>query len=461
MQKNKLLFVTFYYPPAGGVALPGSQRAVKFVRYLEKQSVWVLTVETSCYPPFVSRDFDREVPVKGEKIAFARSYDLFQVLLALRRALRRALGRGRGKVEAQGMAAAGGSEALPRHPRSLAQKVKDFVYDLCHYPDGASGWILPALRAGRSIVRKEKIDLVLASGMPWSALVVAWLLHKVTGVSFAVDFRDPWIGNPFHESKGVLLDALGRYLERRIVHDAALVSANTEPLRDEFLARYPEQPRSKFVVLSNGYDPEDFRTLQPDAETAAESGPDRLVLAHAGFLYGRRDPSPLLEALERLIASDRCQPGEFLFLQIGTVQLDYDFHERYRSLMERGVMRDLGPFPFAECLRELQRSDVLVLIQPNTRTQVPSKLYDYLCLNRPILTITPHDGALGRMVTQHRFGDLFDQTDVAGIADRLLELLEQKKIAGTLRADYHERDFYNVQRIAAVLDDHLIEAARS
>jgi len=461
-RKNKLLFVSFYYPPAGGLALPGSQRVVKFVRYLEQQSVSVLTLDPECYPRFISSDFDRELPIRGEKIFLARSYDVFELLLALRGRMRRVLGQGGGRERQTIGDNSGSVPSLPMgKSRSLAQALKDFVYDLCYFPDGASGWIIPALVAGRSIVRQEGIDVVLATGMPWSSLVVAWLLHKITGVKFVVDFRDPWIGNPFHQSKGRLLDRLGRSLEKRIVRSAALISVNTEPLRDEFLARYPDQDGSKFVVLTNGFDPEDFSHLSARTERAPDAGATRLVLAHAGFLYGKRDPAPVLEALDHLVKSGRCQAQDFLFLQMGNVELDYDFHQRYRELMDLDVVRDLGQFSYSDCLNELQQADVLLLIQPNTKTQVPSKLYDYLCLNRPILTITPPDGALGKLITEHSFGDLFDQADIPEIGRRLEELLEQKRTSGALYANYTQRDSFNVQRIAAILDDHLLRVARS
>jgi len=466
-RKNRLLFVAFYYPPAGGLALPGSQRVVKFVRYLEKQSVSVLTLDPQCYPSFISSDFDKKLPIRGERIFLTRSYDVFELLLMGRGLIRRLLGKGGGRPAEGGGTpqAIDGSGTPPakggKESKTLGQRVKDFVYDLCHYPDGASGWILPAVAAGRRIIREEGVDVVFATGMPWSSLVVAWLLHKVTGVRYVVDFRDPWIGNPFHESKGRLLDWVGRRLERSVVQSAALVSVNTGPLKEEFLARYPDQPPSKFVVLTNGFDPEDFDHLPPDPAPANGAASRRLVLAHAGFLYGKRDPAPLLEALDHIVSSGRCRADDFLFLQMGNVQLDYDFHERYRDLIERGVVKDLGQFPFSQCLKEMQQADVLLLIQPGTKTQVPSKLYDYLCINRPILTITPPDGALGKMIAEHGFGDLFDQTDVRGIARRLEEMLEQKRNSGTFSADYPKRDSFNVERIAHALDDYLLQAARS
>ncbi|HJV36211.1 glycosyltransferase [Geomonas sp.] len=455
-KKDSLLMVTYFYPPAGGQGVPGSQRAVKFVRYLKNHLVTVLTVAPEYYPPVVACDFDRKLPIRDERIYRTGCYDVFEQVLKARSCLRSiASGRRGDNASPPAVAGTAAGDGPRQGGRSLAQWAKDLIYDLCYYPDGASGWILPAFLCGYRIARAERPRAIFATGMPWSALLVAWLLHLVTGVSFVADFRDPWIGNPFHASKGRLLDALGRWLERRVVSSAALVTANTDQLRDEFLRRYPQLPAEKFVVLTNGFDPDDFSTVP--ARPQAQEFSSRLVMAHAGFLYGKRDPAPLFEAVELLVREGRCRRLDFLFLQMGKVQLDYDFHQRYAPLIEEGGLQDLGQLPFEQCLEELQRADLLLLIQPDTKTQVPSKLYDYLCLERPILTVSPPDGALGTLITSHGFGDLFDQSEVAGIADRLEELLARKREQGHLPCRYPQRERFNIERIAAQLDRHLTD----
>ncbi|HJV66226.1 MAG TPA: glycosyltransferase [Geomonas sp.] len=453
-RNDRLLMVSYYYPPAGGPGLPGAQRAVKFVRYLKNHTVSVLTVAAEEYPPSVTCNFDRALPVRDEQIYRTRCYDLFELLLKTRVWLRSL---------SPGGAAAGAAPAPPAAPaaagsgergrRSLAQWLKDLAYDLCYSPDGASGWILPAFLCGCRIARKERPRAIFASGMPWSALVIAWLLHLATRIPFVADFRDPWIGNPFHASKGRALDALGRWLERRVVSSAALVSANTDQLRDEFLQRYPELDPAKFVVLGNGFDPDDFAQLSSPGQP--EEFRQRLVMAHAGQFYGRRDPAPVLAAVELLVQQGRCRADDFLFLQMGAVQLPYDFKERYGRLIELGVLQDLGQLPFQKCLNELLKADLLLLIQPGTKTQVPSKLYDYLCLERSILTISPLDGALGTLVAAHGFGEVFESSDLAGIAARLEELLARKRALGQLPCRYSQRERFNIERIASALDGHL------
>lgn len=457
--KSNILFVTYFYPPIGGAGLPGSQRSVKFVKYLKNGEVTVLTVKEQDYPSNAELNFKRELPVNNECVIRSTFRNVFDYVLIVRRILKSGF---RSKQNQQiSTAEISSKDIAPPFPMdnpSVWQKIKDYVYELCNFPDYASGWIIPAVAAGRRIIKNRKFDVILATGMPWTALVIAWILHRLSGAKLVVDFRDPWVGNPFDTSKGWFLDRIKSFLERRIVTDAALVTANTTVLRDEFIARYAGKVDTrKFMVLPNGFDPDDFSNLATaEPQQSSEPSP-HLVLAHAGYLYGKRDPAPILEAIRHLDRTGVASAESFRFVQMGNIHLEYDFHERYRDLEERGVVVDLGTFAFEECLGKLKSSDVLLLIQPGTKSQVPSKLYDYLCLNRPILTMTPLDGALGDLIRENEFGDIFSPDDVAGIASRLNELLREKQEKGGLWADYPNRVRFDIRNIVAGLEQRMDE----
>ncbi len=176
------------------------------------------------------------------------------------------------------------------------------------------GWFL-RIWNGWKVIRKEKSDVIFATGMPWTSLIVGYCLHKLTGKPLIVDFRDPWVGNPFHVSKGVFFDRLMQFWEKRIVLSAAYVSANTPQLRTDFLQRYSQLDEKKVVVLPNGFDPGDFeKALQQPAVRGA------LRLAHAGSLYGRRDPEPLLKALAILADRYGYTGKDCCFVQMGYVE---------------------------------------------------------------------------------------------------------------------------------------------
>src|SRR5690554_4217322 len=324
---RKVLFIAYFFPPTVSTGVPGSQRTVKFLRNLSNGECHVLTV-----PANVS-DQDNalrhlSLPVNGEIIHRVAPWDMFKALLSLRKRVKGVfkqkaspVGTSETPVASQPAQSVFRSGSDTRDTRSAFQKLKDFIYDLCYFPDQAGPWILPATRYGKKLVRKHNIDVIFATGSPWSGLITGYLISKATGKPLIVDFRDPWMDNPFHQSKGRLLDSWASKLERKVVKHASAVSLNTPPLRDAFIARYPDIEAERFFVMPNGFDLEDFPDLKP---TANSTNLDTLTLCHAGFLYGVRDPSALLDAIEKANSQLTAQGKKIRFRQIGDIQLSYD-----------------------------------------------------------------------------------------------------------------------------------------
>ena len=459
------LFISYLYPPAGGTALPGSQRTVKFIRYLQNlEAAYVLTVKPECYPDGLQLqlNFNLSLPINGEIIVREEARDRFYQAMQLRAKLSRMFTKKSSDITPSEEGDAHAVDcAWEENTSSLTQRITDFIYHAYYFPDPtAAPWLKPAVRAGLKLVREKKINIIFATGTPWTALVVARLISKKTGVPFIADFRDPWLGNPFSTSKGKLLDWRERICERKIVEEAALITANTEPLREEFKAIYPNVSADRIITLPNGFDTHDFdHLLSASARKRENAG--KLVLAHAGFLYGKRDPAPLLNVLEQLCRHHPALAKMVEFQQMGDVALEYNFKKRYEQLIDKGVLKMLGLLPYNDCLAKLVEADVLVIIQPGTKTQVPSKLYDYLCINRPILTITPHDGALGNLIRENNFGDLFSPDEQDSLLEKLIKFCEMKKNNRSLTANYPDREKFDVRHIAGRLEEKMKHIVRT
>ena len=104
--------------------------------------------------------------------------------------------------------------------------------------------------------------------------------------------------------------------------------------------------------------------------------------------------------------------------------------------------------PYKECLAELATADAVVNIQPFTESQVPSKLYDYLALNKPMISITPDNGALSELVRQKELGLCADPSRPDEVASVLRELRQQH---GSEFTGYANRREFDVADIAVNL----------
>jgi len=451
MNEKKALFIAYLYPPVGGKGLPGVQRTVKFVRYLSHIKKYILTLETDLYPNFFPANNNLPLPINNEEVIRLGTVDIFKALLNVRKYLTSLFK----KSSSPDMGAMFKTSEVSKTSEVFADKnslfanIKDFVSGVITFPDYANPWIVPALWRGIKTVKENNIDVVFATGMPWSSLIIGWLLKVFTDVKLIIDFRDPWVNNPYAFDKGKLRKAAEKYLERRIVRSADIISLNTEELRKDFIRRYPLLPEDKFIVLVNGYDVGDFKNVSSEE---SEEDYNSVVLTHAGFLYGLRDPKPILQAMGKIRERNAQAIEKIKFRQMGDTELNYDLEGfvNENSLYEN--YDDLGPLSYNECLQNMSEADILVIIQQDTKTQIPSKIYEYIYLNKPILTISSRDGALGKMIEKYEFGDIFEPHDIEGLAEYLAQKVSDKEKSGTLKVNYKHRQAFDVRNIATQLE---------
>lgn len=459
LQGTRVLFIAYFYPPTESTGVPGSMRTVKFIRNLENGECHVLTA-----PPRVTPSEDAlahiSLPVNHEKIHRVASWDVFRLLLAIRSGLRRLAGKAKQTGEAASNKTSAPTFKADANTAEISrsQRLKDFVYNLCYFPDQAGPWIIPAFLKGRKLVRQQGLDVIFATGSPWSGLITGYLISRTTGKPLVIDFRDPWVNNPFHQSKGKLLDKWAATIERKVVHHAAAVSLNTEPLMDEFLSRYPAENRDKFFVMPNGIDQRDFDQIEPIKPNEKDN--NTLNLCHAGFLYGVRDPAPLLDAVRKVNEALEGTKQRIVFTQIGDISLDYDIRQSYSDLIEKGLLILEPGKPYQACLQSLAASDIVVNIQSGTKTQIPSKLYDYLAINRPILHLTPETGALGQLVRKYQLGTCIEPQSTDQLENYLSEQFSDSISTAKNDEEYPNRNQFRIKRISANLAKTLARLAK-
>jgi hypothetical protein len=436
-------------------------RTVKFIRNTQGLESHVLTKT-----PEVSHEASvlkhLSLPVKSETIHEAGSWDIFKLLLALRSMIKKPFAGSQIPSSAEesnqpGVITPTASTSEACEP-GLFQKIKDFIYNLIYFPDQAGPWIIPATVKGIKLAKYQKIDIIFATGSPWSGLISGYLISKFSGKPLIVDFRDPWINNPFHQSKGKLFDSWNNWLEKKVVNHSSAVSLNTEPLMQEFVERYPDISEDRFFVMPNGFDSMDFPSI---AGISPNSPKTELTFTHAGFLYGVRDPAVFLDAMK--LANEKLSDSgiQIIFRQIGKIELEYDVFSVYADMIESRNIIIEPPMPYKDCLNELIKSDWLINVQPATKSQVPSKLYDYLALNKPIMNITPRDGALGQLIVDYKIGELYDFEDREVLTDRLVSIAKDMQQNRFSFEGYSSRNRFDCAFIAKDLEKRITEILAS
>lgn len=384
----RILMVAYYFPPD---ASSGSFRPLQFARYLKAkgEEVTVLTAREADFLPEQPRDVSL-VPDGIETIRTAvfrpreRLIDLKNKLFSGKKS----------EFTTPDQTGRSGSQK----PGAF-QRLKDFITTALACPDIQSGWFFPGLMAGKKKLSEERFDLIFATGGPWTVLAIAAALKWLTKLPLVMDFRDPWVSNPNFKGRPSLIQRLETWLEKKIIHGADLILANTEELKQDFLTRHVHL-KGRVETLTNGFD-----RYYPEIKRSDQ----RFVMTHAGALYLNRNPVHLVRAVVNLARKNVITPDNFRLNFVGGIDIQDTELEDLMALPEVNEMiHVIDRVPFETACRFQQQSDLLFLIQPDFPLQVPRKLYEYMAFGKPVLAITEEHGATARVVRETRIGQVVD-----------------------------------------------------
>lgn len=207
---------------------------------------------------------------------------------------------------------------------------------------------------------------------------------------------------------------------------ASHVIANTEELRERLIREYGEL-RDRCTWIPNGFDREVLMPRQgTEGHTDATSMGRGYELCHFGTVYGKRTPRILLQSVWELFRDGHLKPDVIRLRFVGEWDATDQECERLAvDLEKQGFLRREPPISHSACLREMQRSSVLLVLQPDSPLQVPAKIYEYVATGRPLLLIGG-EGATANLVTRHALG-VSSPNQVARIKSLLLELASGKQ----------------------------------
>jgi glycosyltransferase involved in cell wall biosynthesis len=444
---KKVLMIAYLFPPAGGIGVAGSQRVLKFAKYLPRHQ-WqpvIVTVKEPYYESYISLDqtLIERVPSETKIIRTPVIRWLTKILECKNRLYTKFFQNSEGHVIHERTPDA---DHLPSE-RGWYQQLKDTVTDFFEIPDEEMGWFLPGLVAGIRAIRAENIDVVYATGRPWTGLLIGEALKALTGKPLVADFRDPWLTNPFRLKYSPMRNYLEAYFERKVIEKSDVVISNTLELATEFRRRFPQQPPDKFIAILNGFDPDDY--CHEDVQLG-----DRkyFSIVHTGFIYGKRDPKTFLEAIKLLCDKHIIDRNKIKVFFVGSAELTYNLEDylHYNGLHNVVILQD--HIPYKQSLEYLRQADMLLLLQPGTTTQIPSKLFDYLGMRKPILAISPRRGATWNLVTEQGLGEVAPPDDIQQIAAAIDRLYRHWSMGALgYRVDNRAYQQLNVANLTSVL----------
>jgi hypothetical protein len=256
-------------------------------------------------------------------------------------------------------------------------------------------WAYHAYQAGLRFLDQHPNDRVtlFSTFPPLGCHLAAWGLARRKGLPWIADFRDPLVGNPIHDILPARSRLTYELVQRTLNASAGAFIANTDGA--ELLMKQKHRSRASRVhLIWNGFDPEQRVSALP------LPGRDFRLLTHVGELYESRTAVPLLESFQRIVDSGSVPAGSLSVELTGPMEEGCLPPPAFLQAAEaQGWLKlRFNQVPKTEALEIAQRSDSLLLIQPQSAIQVPGKLFEYLQIGRPILAFVPRNSSVERVL---------------------------------------------------------------
>lgn len=272
---------------------------------------------------------------------------------------------------------------------------KRLLSSLLWLPDDRQGFIFPAWRKARQLVR-EGARLIYSTGPPYSPHLVALAL-SFERVRWVMELRDPWADNDQKPwwVRTRATDALDARLEWLCLKRASLVVTASDGIRKRLAARLPAPDRNRLLVVRNGIE-------HLASSTIADRRPRPLRIVYAGTFYYNRDPRSFLRGLAAACRKHGLGPEQVRVdfvgacRSVGTVSVE----EEIETLGLKNIVHVRDWLPHVEAKALIDEADVLLLLAQQQPDQVPNKLYEYLGTRRSILAFADEDGETARMLQQ-------------------------------------------------------------
>ncbi len=419
---KKVLIITYYWPPAGGIAVV---RWVKFVKYL-RENGWepvIFTVSNGSYP-LTDASFEKDVPknIKVIKRPIWEPHQLHRIL-------------------AGNKSSSGPADIKPKHRASFVEKLSNWIRSNFFIPDARAFWIKPSIKFLTEYLTTNPVDAIVSTGPPHSAHVIALGLKKKLNLPWLADFRDPWTTMDYY--KELLLTNLANKkhhrLEIEVLKTADKVTVVGNGMKNEF----EKKSSRKVAVVTNGFDEDDF--LQN--ETLLD---EHFSIVHIGTFFSRINPDRLWLALAEL--KDEKHP---IISKLNIKLMGRIDPLIIKSIQESGLEKFLTVSqvqPHQEAIKQMRSAQVLLLcIFEQTKFVLTGKLFEYLASKRPILCIGPVDGDAATVVKETGAGLSFSFANKTGIKQHLIDLYQKFENGELIRAQNNSQKYSHQELVKEVV----------
>ena len=291
-------------------------------------------------------------------------------------------------------------------------------------PDRWVTWWLAAVPAGLSLIRRHKPQLIWSTYPIATSHMIGLALHKITGLPWVADFRDPMLQVAYPSS--TTQRSIYKWIEKQTIAHCHTAVFTTHSAMNAYRTRFPHMAAEKFTVIENGYDEDGFDCgALPPLPGPLPAG-HRVTLVHSGLLYQTgRDPSCFLQAIAQLKQAGKVDAASLRIILRAPGDLPAINAHVIRYHLE-DIVEVVPPVSYRDALHEMLAADGLIVFQGTQfNTQIPAKIYEYFRARKPILGLVDMTGETARVLVAAGFDSIAPMERSAEIEQVLARLLRQ------------------------------------
>lgn len=408
---NKVLIVTYYWPPSGGA---GVQRWLKFSKYLPEFG-WdpvILTVDPK-YAAYPVTDFSFKQDLNlSVKVYSTRAINYFGIY----------------KKDTSKIPSAGFANSVDN---TFKGKVFRFIRGNFFIPDPRKGWNKYAFKQACVLIEKEGIKNIITTSPPHSTQLIGLKIKdKYPSVNWIADLRDPWTDIYYYKQfyPGFISKWIDLKYEKNVLKKADKIITVGASLKNLFSLKV-KGIENKTEVITNGYDADDFAGIP-------STSPSMFTVTYVGTLSDVYPVEGFLNALN----SFKEKGNEFVFRFIGAVSENQK--ELIRSKIANSESEFISYVNHATAIEYMMKTSVLLLIIPDhssNKSILTGKLFEYIASGKPIICLGPEDGDAAEIIRNTGNGRTFSYSDSEEISKYILSIVSEISVTDVKSAKAFSR----------------------
>jgi glycosyltransferase involved in cell wall biosynthesis len=283
------------------------------------------------------------------------------------------------------------------------------------------------IRRGLRIIQDDHVDLLLGISDPGRALILTYVLSRLSGKPYALYLFDLYRGNDFPQPWGFI----SHLVEPLLFKHARRIIVTNERTKQYYMERYG---RDIYDVVYNSVPSETYEAVRTDYHPKPP-----YTIVFTGHIYWPQERS-----VRNLLRAVSTMNDLSLRCLIYSPNPPKDLVKEYAN--HPGIVFDVASQ--AEMPAVQSRADVLFLpFSWGTKsphiisTASPGKLTDYLIAGRPILIHAPPYAFVSQYAREHRFGHVVDEESIPALQSGIRKLVQDHAYAREL-IDNARRVFY-------------------